>query len=183
MRDIPGFITLPIALLAPAAIISTVHAEDYLTVAQAQQVLLPNAKIFLESSITFTDAQLDHIKNLSGVRQRQQVQKAWRAEADGVLVGWFLVDEVIGKHEFITYGTAISPAGKVLGIEILSYRETHGGQIRTPQWRQNFVGKTAQDAFKLNQDIPNISGATLSCRNVTDGVKRLLVIHKIALGK
>jgi hypothetical protein len=30
-------------------------------------------------------------------------------------------------------------------------------------------------------DVPNISGATLSCRNVMDGVKRLLVLQQIAL--
>jgi Na+-translocating ferredoxin:NAD+ oxidoreductase RnfG subunit len=92
-----------------------------------------------------------------------------------------MVDDVIGKHDFITYAAAISAQGSVLGIEILSYRETHGGQVRQAQWRQNFSGKSLADSFKLGKDIPNISGATLSCRNVTDGVKRLLAVHQIAL--
>jgi len=183
MRHIPGLLAIPVALVAPALVATSAHAEDYLTVEQAQRVLFPNAKIFLESSVTLNDKQLDEIKDRASVRQRQSVQKAWRAEDGGKLQGWFLTDEVIGKHEFITYAAAISPEGKVLGIEILSYRETHGGQVRTPEWRKNFVGKTVNDPFKLNQDIPNISGATLSCRNLTDGVKRLLVIHQIALGK
>ena len=90
---------------------------------------------------------------------------------------------MIGKHEFITYATAISPDGHVLGIEILSYRETHGGQVREATWRKQFVGKTLSDPFKLDQDVSNISGATLSCRNVMDGVKRLLAIHKLFLAK
>lgn len=183
MRNIPGFIALPLAVIAPAAIVSHAHAEDYLTVAQAQQVLFPEAKVFLESAINLTDDQRDQIKKIAGVRQRTQVQQNWRAEQDGKLLGYFLVDEVIGKHEFITYAAAISPEGKVLGIEILSYRETHGGQIRKPEWRTHFQGKTLNDQFKLNKDIPNISGATLSCRNVTDGVKRLLAIHNIALSQ
>lgn len=183
MRNIPGFIALPLAVITPAAIVSHAHAEDYLTIAQAQQLLFPNAKVFLESAINLTDDQRDHIKKIAGVRQRTQVQQNWRAEYDGKLLGYFLVDDVIGKHEFITYATAISPEGKVLGIEILSYRETHGGQIRKPEWRTHFKDKTLGDQFKLNKDIPNISGATLSCRNVTDGVKRLLAIHKIALSQ
>ena len=94
---------------------------------------------------------------------------------------WFIVDDVIGKHEFITYATAIAPDGKVLGLEVMSYRETHGGQIRDAGWRQHFVGKTLASPFKLDEDVPNISGATLSSRNVLDGVKRLLVIHKLFL--
>ena len=73
------------------------------------------------------------------------------------------------------------PAGSVLGVEIISYRETHGGQIRDASWRAEFTGKTLADALRLGKDIPNISGATLSCRNVLDGVKRLLVIHDMVL--
>jgi Na+-transporting NADH:ubiquinone oxidoreductase subunit NqrC len=63
----------------------------------------------------------------------------------------------------------------------MSYRETHGGQVRDAAWRKSLVGKTLADPFKLDQDVPNISGATLSCRNVMDGVKRLLAIHKLFL--
>lgn len=183
MRNIPNFILMPLAVLSPTVTVAQAHAEDFLTVAQAQKVLFPNARVFVDSAIHLSDAQRDEIKKIAGVRQRQAIQQAWRAEDNGTLLGWFLVDEVIGKHEFITYGTAISTDGKVLGVEILSYRETHGGQVKEAEWRKHFVGKTVQDQFKLNQDIPNISGATLSCRNLTDGVKRLLAIHQIALRK
>ncbi|MES2823818.1 MAG: FMN-binding protein [Pseudomonadota bacterium] len=181
MRNLPFFLSLPAVVISSTAIVASAHAEDFLTVQQAQQVLFPHATLFLDSAISLNEAQLDNIKKIAGVRQRQKVQKTWRAENKGELLGWFMVDDVIGKHDFITYGVAISAAGEVLGIEILSYRETHGGQVRQPQWRNHFVGKTLQDKFKLGQDIPNISGATLSCRNVTDGVKRLLAIYQIAL--
>jgi Na+-translocating ferredoxin:NAD+ oxidoreductase RnfG subunit len=43
------------------------------------------------------------------------------------------------------------------------------------------VGKTSQSPLKLDRDIKNISGATLSCRHVTDGVKRLLAFYEVAL--
>ena len=170
-------------LLPLAAIVIPAHGADYLTVAAAQSLLLPGAKTFADKPLTLTGEQRDKIKELAGVRQRTDVQKVWRGERDGQLVGWFIVDEVIGKHEFITYATAIAPDGKVLGVEIMSYRETHGGQIRDAAWRHHFVGKTLADPFKLDQDVPNISGATLSSRNVLDGVKRLLVIHKLFLAR
>lgn len=167
------------AMLLPAAalVAPQAFAADYLTVAQAQAALFPGAH-FAPQTLKFTAEQRDRIKAGAGVRQRTDEQAVWRAERDGKLQGWFIVDEVVGKHEFITYATAISPDGHVLGLEILSYRETHGGQVREPGWRARFVGKTVADPFKLDQDIPNISGATLSCRNLTDGVKRLLVIQQ-----
>lgn len=168
-------------LLPAAACISSAHAADYLTLQQAQTLLFPAAKSFVERPLKFSAEQRDRIKELAGVRQRADEQKVWRAERDGQLLGWFFVDEVVGKHEFITYATAVSPQGQVLGIEVMSYRETHGGQIRDAAWRHKFVGKTLADPFKLDEDVPNISGATLSCRNVLDGVKRLLVQHKLFL--
>ena len=170
---------LPLAaVVAPAA-----YATDYMSVAQAQTALFPGAKRFVDVSLKLNEEQRDRIKSLAGVRQRWDEQKVWRVERDDGAMGWLLIDQVIGKHEFITYATAISPEGRVLGVEILTYLETHGGQVREASWRKQFAGKTLADKFKLDEDVPNISGATLSCRNVLDGVKRLLVVHKLFLAK
>ena len=67
------------------------------------------------------------------------------------------------------------------GIEILEYREPYGYEVAAPQWREQFVGKTARDPLKLNHDIQNISGATLSSKHITDGVKRVMHFYQVAL--
>ncbi|MDP1630543.1 MAG: FMN-binding protein [Caulobacter sp.] len=172
---------LGLMLIAPAAlaVAAPASAKDYLTIAQAQQVLFPGAT-FAPTAVTLTPDQIKRIRKQSGVRQREDKPRIWRAMKGGNL-GWFIIDEVVGKHEFITYAAALSPSGRVIGIEILSYRETHGGEIREAAWRAKFRGKTLADPFKLDRDVPNISGATLSCRNVLDGVKRLLVMQQVAL--
>ena len=59
-------------------------------------------------------------------------------------------------------------------IEILSYRESHGFEIRLPAWRKQFVGKAEGSVLQVGEDIANISGATLSCTHVTDGVRRIV---------
>ncbi|MCE9679154.1 FMN-binding protein [Shewanella sp. AS1] len=164
-------------------VVAPAHSTDYLSVAQAQSLLFPDTASFIEQPRLLTSDAKDQIKSLSGTRQRQDTQPIWRVEQNGEFKGWFIVDDVIGKHEYITYAVAISPDGSVLGMEIMSYRETHGGEVREPGWRQQFLGKTLADPFKLEQDVSNISGATLSCRNLLDGVKRLLVIHKLFLAQ
>jgi Na+-translocating ferredoxin:NAD+ oxidoreductase RnfG subunit len=95
--------------------------------------------------------------------------------------GWFFVDDVLGKHEFITYAVGLDATGAVRGVEILTYREAYGGQINTPKWRAQFTGKTTASPLLLDQDIANITGATLSCRHVMEGVKRVLSIYETAL--
>jgi hypothetical protein len=71
----------------------------------------------------------------------------------------------------------------VRSLDILAYRESHGDAIRLASWRAQFTGKTAADPVRLDDDIRNVSGATLSCRHVTEGVHRLLALYRRALAK
>ena len=102
--------------------------------------------------------------------------RAWKVAGGG----YFIVDEVVGKHEFISYAIGLNADGSVRQIEIMDYRESYGYQIRDAEWRKQFAGKTAAAPLKLDRDIRNISGATLSCRHIADGVKRILATHDVA---
>jgi hypothetical protein len=162
MKSEFAFIALPIsALVAPST-----FAVQYLTVDQAQHAVFPG-KSFTAAPVKLVPAQ----------RMLRDDQKVWRVSGGG----WFIVDEVVGKHEFITYAVGLNANGSVKQIEVMDYRETYGGEIRNESWRAQFVGKTSQSPLKLDRDIKNISGATLSCRHITDGVKRLLAFYEVAL--
>ena len=68
-----------------------------------------------------------------------------------------------------------------LGRAVIAELTAHGYEVRNADWRAQFVGKNVSAPLKLSQDIKNISGATLSCRHITDGVKRILATYEIAL--
>jgi Na+-transporting NADH:ubiquinone oxidoreductase subunit C len=166
------FVALPIsAMVAPSA-----FAVQYLSVDQAQKNIFPG-KTFTAAPVKLTSVQKKAIEQASGVRVLNDQQQVWRVSSGG----WFIVDEVVGKHEFITYAVGLNADGSVKQIELMDYRETYGYEIRDAKWRGQFVGKTSKSTLKLDADIKNISGATLSCRHVTDGVKRLLAFYEIAL--
>lgn len=175
----------PTLLLAPLAMLAMApaHAVEYLSLEQAQQALFPEADRFIAAPLLLSDAQREAISEQAGVKQRWEKQDIWRAEKNGQLLGWFIVDKVIGKHEFITYAVGLLPEGKVRGVEVMIFNETHGDQIREASWRKTLQNKTLADPFVLDKDVSNISGATLSCRNVMNGVKRLLVLQQLALPK
>ncbi|OWS72274.1 FMN-binding protein [Polynucleobacter aenigmaticus] len=162
--------------LAAASAPIVAHAKIYVSIEQAQKILIPN-KPLTKNPIIITDDLQDRMRSASSIRHPFRGDRIWKA-ADG---GWFIVDEVVGKHEMITYAVALSPSGAVTGIEILDYVESYGYEVAEAQWRNQFIGKTAADPIKLNQDIQNIGGATLSCKHLTDGVKRIAVLHEIAL--
>src|ERR1041385_577238 len=172
MKSEFAFIALPIsALVAPST-----FAVQYLSVDQAQRAIFPN-KSLSAAPVKLAPSQRKAIEKASGVRVLHDDQQVWRVNGGG----WFIVDEVVGKHEFITYAVGLNANGSVKQIEVMDYSETYGGEIRNENWRAQFVGKTKQSPLKLDRDIKNISGATLSCRHITDGAKRVLALHEVAL--
>lgn len=165
---------LPMA--AMVAVASPARATVYLSIEQAQ------AAMFGEQTMTAQTFQLDAaqiaaVQKDAGVPVLSPTVRVWRA-ADG---GWFFLDAVIGKSDLITYAVGLNADGHVKQVEVLEYREAHGGEIRYPGWRKQFLTKHHGDAVRMGDDIQGISGATLSCQHVTDGIRRLLAIHAIAL--
>lgn len=136
-------------LTAPAAIvlIAPAGATVYMSEQQAMQAIFPGASFSAGGR--------------AGV---------FRASSGGIVV----IDRVLGKHEYIKYAVGITAGGAVKHIEILEYNESYGYEVREASWRSQFVGKSASSPLQLNVDIKNISGATLSCKHITDGVKRVV---------
>jgi hypothetical protein len=162
--------------LAMVSVPIIAQAKIYVSAEQAQQILFPNKQL-LKAPIIITDGLQERMRAASSIRHPFQGDRIWKAP-DG---GWLIIDEVVGKHEMITYAVGIAPNGSILGIEILEYVESYGYEVAEAQWRKQFAGKTVKDPIKLNQDIQNIGGATLSCKHLTDGVKRVLTLYDLAL--
>lgn len=169
--------TFVVASLATA---SSAFAADYLNAEQARKLLLPGAVHWQDQAHGLSAEQLGAIAKLSGVAARSAAWSIAHALDDkGRYAGSVVVDQVIGKFELITYAVGVDVKGSVTGVEILSYRESHGSEIRLPAWRKQFVGKTLAQPIKTGDDIALISGATLSCSHVTDGVRRIVAVMAV----
>lgn len=165
-----------VAIVAPSA-----HAAQYFTVEQVQKALFAGATEFRASDVALTEAQTAAIRKAADTPVRTPMLKVWEARKGETRLGYVVVDEVYGKHEFITYAVALTPAGAVQGLEVMTYNESYGGEIRDAAWRAQFTGKKAGDPVKVNADIKNIGGATLSCVHISEGVRRVLASFEVAL--
>lgn len=164
-------------IAAPLAIISTASwANVYFSTEQAQQAIFPGGK-FTQLNLRLSQEQREVLRARSSVHEPFQENRVWSVEGQG----FFIVDQVVGKHALITYAVGLHSDGSVKQIEILEYRETYGSDVRNPAWRKQFVGKTAASPVRLNKDIANISGATLSSKHLTDGVRRVLAVYDMVL--
>ncbi|MDY7573622.1 FMN-binding protein [Actimicrobium sp. CCI2.3] len=179
MNHATGSVLLGCTLLASGSAFAT----QYLTAEEARQVLFADATAFKAQPLELSAAQMREVQQLAGLPARSvqwRVMSAWRGE---MLLGYVVLDDVIGKYELISYAVALNPDATVRQIEILTYRESHGFEIRSPAWRKQFVGKSAQSGLTIGEGISNISGATLSSNHVTDGVRRIAAVVQVALKK
>jgi Na+-translocating ferredoxin:NAD+ oxidoreductase RnfG subunit len=166
---------------AVAAPVSVTIAATYLTTEAAQKALFPAADAFVPVELTLSDDQKRAIADAAGPQAPHGELRAWAAKRGDALLGYVFVDNVIGREDFITYAVGIGANGKLLPVEILDYRESHGGEIRNKAWLAQFAGKSEQSQLRMRADIKNIAGATLSSEHVTAGVRRILALWSAAL--
>lgn len=158
-----------------------VVASDYLSVGDAQRALFPQADRFVEVALALTPAQHAQVAALAGTQPPHRSLRAFQALGKGAVLGFVFVDEVIGREDFITYAASIDAGGSLGPLEVLSYRESHGGEIRSDAWRRQFAGHAGLAQLRVGTDIKNIAGATLSCEHVTQGVRWLVALWQVAL--
>jgi hypothetical protein len=161
--------------------VPVVVAADYLTVDAAQKAVYPDADTFTEVVVNPSPEQLQTVLSRAGPQPPHGRIRIWKAIRGGSLLGYFFVDEVIGRQNLITYALGIDPDGSLRNLEVLAYRESHGGEIRNPAWRAQFDHRNSLEQLRFRTDIKNISGATLSSEHVTQGVRWLVALWQSAL--
>jgi hypothetical protein len=67
-------------------------------------------------------------------------------------------------------------------VQVLTYRESQGSEIRSKRFLDQFAGKTLTAPLKLGRDIHGISGASLSSRSTTYAVKKALALVSVVYG-
>jgi hypothetical protein len=77
----------------------------------------------------------------------------------------WILDE-IGKDLPITTGVVVDN-GQIESIQVLVFRESRGWEVRYPFFTDQFAGAELVSRRRLDRDIDNISGATLSVKALT----------------
>lgn len=162
---------------------SEAHATTYFTADSVKRALFPSATGFVDRSLSLTKPQMTDISKAARTRVTNNRVAAFDMQGASGRLGTLFIDKVYGKHEFITYAVALDASGAVRGVEIMDYRETYGYEVRNAKWRAQFAGKRHGEPLRIDAEVKNISGATLSCVHITEGVRRLLATYAVAYSR
>ncbi|MFZ5800376.1 MAG: FMN-binding protein [Candidatus Omnitrophota bacterium] len=158
-------------------LVSEVYAEVFCQVDEALQILLPTAKDIKEEIKTLTEEQK------KTVAQKAKIE--WDAENDRQYpfyvssTGIAVINTVKGKWGPITFMMAFDKEGKIKDLIVLELKERRGRPVKDRRFLDQFMGKSAADPIKLNKDIKGIAGATISSRQMSDGIRKLVHIYEL----
>ena len=179
MTRAPHAAAVAAALLLSA---SSGRAEVYLTVDRALSLAFPDAEDVAVERIHLSARQRSRVEERAGVALRDLPDRVYVARRGGRTAGYAMVTDVPGKARPITMLVALDPRGRVERVEILAYRESRGGEVRYPAFLRQFKGKGPGEPLRHRREIRNITGATISCRAVTRGVRTLLALWEVIYG-
>lgn len=125
------------------------------------------------ASILYPDAALKKkIKSVLGYRYSKFRIRYWLKGDRSV---WILQE--IGKEKFITAGFTVE-ALSIKDFKVLIFRESRGWEVRYDSFSRQFSNARLTAKLKLDRNIDNISGATLSVRAVTKLARLALLFHQ-----
>jgi len=169
-----------VVLLLCCSVFSTsASAETFLTEQQAIKVALPDSEQISTEVRTLTPAQREDLQQKTRLRFSEPEYKFFVGKHKGQVNGYALIVNELGKHELITFIVGIDSKDKVGQVAIMEYRESRGGEVREKRFLRQFKGKSLKDPIRVDEDITNYTGATLSSHAIARGVRKALELTSL----
>ncbi len=125
-------------------------------------------------TLYYTDAEIARVERELHTPVRDSSLVVHHICQNNTFLGYGVVTNQYGKYRPITILVGVKPDFSVQGVRILVYRENRGGEVRRKRFLHQYRNKTTEDPIRINRDIINISGATISVRGVNAGVRKVL---------
>jgi hypothetical protein len=151
-------------------------AEIFMTEDEGVKVILPKSERVRKDVITLNPEKKSQIEERIGWKFPEESFEVYIGETGAHIDGYAIVQNTIGKHKPMTYMVGVDSQGTISDIELLVFREARGSEVRQKRFNSQYEGKTVLDPVRINKDIINISGATMSVRSMSAGIKRVLVL-------
>ena len=94
------------------------------------------------------------------------------------LLGYTVTLSVPSRSAPFEIMAALAPDGCVRQAMVLRYPAVRGRDVTRPAFTSQFTGKCATDRLKIGYDIDAMTGATISSKAMTKGVKYTIALIK-----
>ncbi len=166
-------------ILLLAVFVATIRAEQLTTFEEALHSTFPESDSTQTHVIHLSPDQVSTIQDKANLPKPPLSQyQIIVVQNQNKTIGYTFEDTVAGKWGPIHYFLGLDAFGKILAVKVLAYQERRGRPVAEKRFTQQFVGKDQNNPVRLRKDIQGITGATISSRGLTDGVRKLLYIFE-----
>lgn len=150
--------------------------EEFMSEEDAVKTILPKSQRVRKELIRLTPEKKALIEERIGWKFPEESFDLYIGETGDKIDGYAMIHNTIGKYKHMTYMVGVDPKGTCTDVELLVFRDAKGSEVGKKRFNSQYDGKTVTDPIRINKDIINISGATMSVRSMSAGVKRVLVL-------
>lgn len=150
--------------------------EEFMTEEDAVKTILPKSQRVRKELIRLTQEKKELIEQRIGWKFPEESFELYIGESGDKIDGYAMIHNTIGKYKPMTYMVGVDAKGQCTDVELLVFRDAKGSEVGKKRFNSQYEGRTVTDPIRINKDIINISGATMSVRSMSAGVKRVLVL-------
>jgi thiamine biosynthesis lipoprotein ApbE len=150
--------------------------QVFLTEEEALRQVFPQADEILTDSLLLSPEDRNTLEERLKRRLFEEGFLVYVGKKGGEILGYAVITQEIGKFHPFDFIVAVRPDGKIRDLAVLVYRESRGGEVAKRRFLHQFIGKSSKNPLRINKDIINITGATMSVVCLCEGVKKVLAL-------
>lgn len=165
-----------IVLASPEWAISQVlrTQEEALTLAFGDSAQVSRHTLFLD------EEQVKRIEHAAKCKLDSKIATYYAGAESDTVSGYAFFERNTVRTKDEIFMVVVNPNGTVRFVEMLAFYEPMD-YFPTPRWFKLFVGKLLDNELWPERGVNGITGATLTVRAVTQGVRKVLAIYQEAV--
>ncbi|MFA9461850.1 FMN-binding protein [Thiohalorhabdus methylotrophus] len=158
------------------------RAEVLMTKDEALAAGLGKAERVEKEVLFLSDAERQEVQQKARAELKSQLFTVYKGMAGDAITGYAFIDTRTVRSKPATFMVVLSPEGKVRELRVLAWKEPPEYRP-SGRWLAQFEGHGLEPHTALGREIQGMSGASLSSRTLTDGVRRVLAVYRVKLAE
>ena len=146
---------------------------------EALRAAFPGAAEIEKREIFLSSDQSLAVELLAKSKNESKLYIIYEARDGEKTLGYAIIDTHTLRTKTETVMFVINPDGSLRQAEILAFFEPQDYQAGD-NWIELFEGRTLDDSLRVGKDIPNITGATITANSLSQAIRRILAVFKVA---
>jgi hypothetical protein len=154
------------------------RAQVLISPEQAAKAAFPKSTAINKLNISLTEEEKTRAQQLAQAPIEDNVFTFYEIKAKEKILGHAGLHSAKVRTKDQTAFVAIDPKGAIVSVELIAFYE-HPEYLPPKGWNQVFVGKNMRAVLKSGQDIPIITGSTLTTERLAQAARIIRGIWQV----